>query len=123
MAVILVIDDSEVARANLKESLEKAGHKVLQAESGLAGYNLTQSQKNIDLIISDYNMPEMDGLTMCQKIREMPAYQKIPILMLTTECGPELKQKGKEIGLSGWVIKPYQEKALISVISRLVEGG
>ena len=93
---ILIVDDSDTLRIQLKKALEEAGHIVVEGKDGRDG--LIKAQENIDtqLIICDYNMPEMDGITMCRKIREITALKSIPIFMLTTETSPELKTLGKE---------------------------
>ncbi len=117
---ILIVDDSETLRTQLKKDLEGGGHQVLEAHDGLHGLEvLEQNKTEIKLIICDVNMPRMDGLSMCQKIHENPSVTKIPKIMMTTESSPEMKSKGKAAGVLAWVTKPYVAEKLLSVIGKL----
>lgn len=106
MAKILVVDDTEFTRKQLGEFLQAAGHSVLYGHNGANGLEQAENSGDIALIISDYNMPEMDGLTMLRRIRALPEHAKTPSFMLTTESSPELKALGKECGVLAWIIKP-----------------
>ena len=86
MAKILVVDDSEIIRVNLKNDLLAEGYEVLEADNGLNGLDVVAKNKDIDLIISDVNMPEMDGPTMCKKLHNNSESKHIPIVMLTTQA-------------------------------------
>lgn len=114
MAKILVVDDSEIIRVQLRADLEGAGHEVIDAGDGVQGLNALEENKDVRLVISDVNMPEMDGLTMCEKLHGNPEFSHIPIIMLTTQSSPEMKAKGKEHGVVAWVTKPYKSKALLA---------
>lgn len=123
MAKILVVDDSETARIQVKMDLIDAGHEVLEAENGIKGLEALSKHKNIQLIISDVNMPEMDGLSMCEEINGNSAFGKIPIFMLTTQCNEEMKAKGKSIGVVAWINKPHKSKSLLAGIEKILSRG
>jgi len=120
MAKILVVDDSEIIRVQLKADLEGAGHQVVEAVNGLQGLEVLDENKDVKLVISDVNMPEMDGLTMCEKIHANPDFSQIPIIMLTTQSSAEMKARGKENGVLAWVTKPYKSKALLAGADKIL---
>ena len=120
MAKILVVDDSEIIRVNLKNDLLAQGYEVLEADNGLNGLDVVAKNKDIDLIISDVNMPEMDGPTMCKKLNDNADAKHIPIVMLTTQSNPELKASCKEHGVIAWITKPYKLKGLLVGIEKIL---
>ena len=120
MAKILVVDDSEIIRFQLAEDLSSEGHEVLQAVDGLNGLEVISEHDDIKLIICDVNMPEMDGITMCEQVSKDESRNKIPIVMLTTQNSPEMKAKGKAYGVVAWVTKPYKAAALLGGVRKLV---
>jgi two-component system chemotaxis response regulator CheY len=120
MAKILVVDDSEIIRFQLAEDLSAEGHEVLQAVDGLNGLEVISEHDDIKLIICDVNMPEMDGITMCEQVSKDESRNKIPIVMLTTQNSPEMKAKGKAYGVVAWVTKPYKAAALLGGVKKLV---
>jgi two-component system chemotaxis response regulator CheY len=120
MAKILVVDDSEIIRVNLKNDLLAQGYEVLEADNGLNGLDVVAKNKDIDLIISDVNMPEMDGPTMCKKLHNNAEAKHIPIVMLTTQSNPELKASCKEYGVIAWITKPYKLKGLLVGIEKIL---
>lgn len=120
MAKILVVDDSEIIRFQLAEDLSAEGHEVLQAVDGLNGLEVIREHDDIKLIICDVNMPEMDGITMCEQVSKDESRNKIPIVMLTTQNSPEMKAKGKAYGVVAWVTKPYKAAALLGGVRKLV---
>jgi len=119
---LLIVDDSTMLRDMLSYALNEGGYTdVTEAVDGVDG--LEKAKKaTYDLIISDVNMPNMDGLTMVGEIRKLPQYVKTPILVLTTERGDDMKAKGKQAGATGWIVKPFVPdqllKAVIIVLSR-----
>lgn len=117
MATILIVDDAKTMRDGLKELLTKDGFSVVEAENGEQGLE-TVGQQKIDFIISDLNMPGMDGLTMCSHIKQQG--QSIPIFMLTTQANPELKVKAKEFGVLAWMVKPYNSDVLLRGIRKVL---
>jgi len=120
MAKILVVDDSEIIRVQLKADLEGAGHQVVEAANGIQGLGGLEENKDVKLVISDVNMPEMDGLTMCEKIHANPDFSQIPIIMLTTQSSADMKARGKENGVLAWVTKPYKSKALLAGVEKIL---
>ncbi|MBF0440560.1 MAG: response regulator [Oligoflexales bacterium] len=117
---ILIVDDSDTLRIQLRKALEGAGYEVIEGKDGNEGLNKAQENVDVKLIITDYNMPEMDGITMCRKIREVPALNPVPIFMLTTEASPELKTLGKEAGVKAWIVKPFVADKVIGVINKVL---
>lgn len=119
MAKILIVDDSETLRVQLKNLLSSKGHTVVEGADGVRGLEMVKKNPDVSLIICDLNMPNMDGVTMCLKISEDATLNKIPIFMLTTEASNELKEKGKKAGVRAWINKPFDEVKLIAVIDKL----
>lgn len=120
MVKIMVVDDSEVIRFQLKKDLEKVGHEVLEAHDGLHGLETLKANTDVKLIICDVNMPEMDGITMCENVHKDESVNGIPIVMLTTQRSAELKAKSKTFGVVAWVTKPYQTETLLSGIQKIL---
>ena len=117
MANILLVDDSSTSREELKMDLVQAGHTILEAVNGEEGLKLA-TEGNIDLIISDLNMPKMDGLTMCAHIREQGI--NTHIFMLTTQTNPELKAQAAKLSIKAWIVKPYNKTVLINGITKVL---
>jgi two-component system, chemotaxis family, chemotaxis protein CheY len=117
---ILIVDDSENIRDILIFTLEKAGHSVLSAVDGKDALKHLDGKTQIDLIITDINLPVMDGISMIKKIRTNNKHQYVPILILTSECQIDKKNEAKEAGATGWIIKPFVPEKLLTAISRLV---
>jgi two-component system chemotaxis response regulator CheY len=99
-------------------TLREAGYAVVEAVDGKDA--LTKLSGSIDLIISDVNMPEMNGIELVRNVRASGAYKYVPILMLTTESQPAMKQEGKAAGATGWIVKPFRPDQLISVVQRVL---
>jgi two-component system chemotaxis response regulator CheY len=115
----LVVDDSLSMRQMLAYTLQQAGFDVLQGANGKEG--LTQLQNGrVDLIVTDLNMPEMDGITFIRSLRALDACRFTPVLMLTTESQDTKKAEGKAAGATGWIIKPFDPEKLLNVVKRLV---
>lgn len=121
MTTILIIDDSDTVRAQLRKDLIAQGFDVLEAGNGLEGLEVVAAEgEKIGLIICDVNMPKLDGLAMCRELRDRPGTPKIPIVMLTTQTGAEMKADGKKAGVTAWVVKPYEKMRLLSGITRIL---
>ena len=120
MSKIIVVDDSETVRVQLKKDLESAAFSVLEAMDGVEGYNSVKANMDAKLIICDVNMPKMDGIAMIQKIKNELAC-KIPVIMLTTEANEDMRTKGKESGVVAWVVKPYNADKLIPAVKKIIE--
>jgi two-component system, chemotaxis family, chemotaxis protein CheY len=116
---ILAVDDSGSLRQMVAFSLKAAGYEVVQAVDGQDGLDKAK-EKTVDLVLTDQNMPIMDGLTLIKNLRELGSYQKVPILMLTTESSDEMKAKGKAAGANGWLVKPFDPKRLIEVVQKVI---
>ncbi|HSH86239.1 MAG: response regulator [Methylophilus sp.] len=116
---ILTVDDSGSLRQMVAFSLKAAGYDVVQAVDGQDGLNRAK-EKTVDLVLTDQNMPVMDGLTLITNLRTLASYQKVPILMLTTESSDEMKAKGKAAGANGWLVKPFDPKRLIEVVQKVI---
>lgn len=119
MKTIFAVDDSPTARASIEYTLTKAGFKVVLAEDGLIALNKIKTfTENIDVFLFDVNMPNMDGITLIKKVRELDDHKFTPILFLTTESQESKKMEGKSAGASGWIVKPFEPEQLIAVIKR-----
>ena len=117
MAKLLIVDDSTMLRDMLNYALNEGGYTdVVEAVDGVDGLKKAQ-ENNFDLIISDVNMPNMDGLTLIKELRKLPQYSSKPILVLTTERSDEMKAKGKEAGATGWIVKPFVPDQLLKAVN------
>jgi two-component system, chemotaxis family, chemotaxis protein CheY len=121
MKKILVVDDSDAVRGQVKAALEEAGFAVVEANDGLDGLTKANENKDLNLIISDVNMPRMDGLTMCQRLREITELATTPIFMLTTETDVSMKDKGKSVGVRAWMVKPFNAAKMIMGVKKVLE--
>lgn len=117
-AHILAIDDSRTIRALLTATLEKAGFAVTTAVDGMDGIAKFQDA-DADLVITDVNMPNKDGFGVIDDIRQGTVNRAVPVLVLTTESGAALKERARNAGATGWIVKPFDDEALVSVIKRL----
>ena len=116
---ILVVDDSPSMRQMVAFTLKDAGFAVLEGKDGQEGLNRLDGQK-VQLIITDLNMPVMDGMTMIRQVRSRPEYKFTPILMLTTESQESKKQEGKAAGATGWIVKPFNPDRLLQVVGKVL---
>ena len=117
MASILAVDDSASMRQMVSFTLKSAGYDVTDAEDGLVAFNMAKT-KNFDLVITDVNMPNMDGIALIAELRKLPNFKFTPLLMLTTESAADKKMAGKKAGATGWIVKPFNPDQLLSVIKR-----
>jgi len=120
MSKILIVDDSETMRVQLRRDLEAAGFQVIEGSDGVHGLETLKANPDINLVLSDVNMPRMDGLEMTKRIHEIADFKKLPVLVLTTEVSADLKTKGKEAGVLAWVTKPYVTGKLIPVLQKVL---
>jgi len=118
MKNIMLVDDSTSIRNLLKNSLI-GQYNIIEAEHGKDALAKLPGQ-NIDMFLLDVNMPEMDGISLLAELRKTPAHKSTPILMLTTETKEELRQKGRELGASGWIVKPCEPDKLLAAIQKLL---
>ncbi len=115
---ILTVDDSKTIRDMVSFTLKKAGYDVAEAGDGNAGVALISRQK-FDCIITDLNMPGMDGLAFTRAVRSNPANRATPVLLLTTESDPSKKQAGREAGATGWLVKPFNPDKLVETVRKV----
>lgn len=114
---ILIVDDFESIRKVIGDTLHQHGFKTMEAKNGRHALTvLREPETKINLIISDYNMPEMNGFALLKHVKEDPILKKYPFILLTSEDDTEKKKRAKEIGLDAWVTKPYKIDSLISLI-------
>jgi len=117
---VLVVDDALSVRIVIKKALEQEGHKVLEAGNGKDAIDLLQkSTQRVDFIISDFNMPVMDGAEFVQKVRALPDYRFIKVLMLTGNVNDQTKDQAKKAGVSAWMTKPFDIQAIVRAVQKL----
>lgn len=119
MASILAVDDSASMRQMVAFTLKSAGHSVTEASDGNEALTLAKSAQ-FDLVLSDVNMPNMDGLSLARELRSLPNFKFTPILMLTTESGMDKKTEGKAAGATGWIVKPFNPDQLLATIKKVM---
>lgn len=120
MAQILVVDDSSTVRNEVGDFLKNNGLNVAFAVDGKDGLIKLKADPSIKLILCDVNMPNMDGLTMAEKVRSELNNASVNIIMLTTENSPAMKERGKAAGIKGWIVKPFKGDAVIATFKKLV---
>jgi two-component system chemotaxis response regulator CheY len=124
MSRVLVVDDSVVLRASVKHVLGQAGYAVIEASDGQDGLaTLTRLEKEgsrPEMILTDVNMPKMDGLTFLSEVKKKPEWRFIPVLVLTTESQMDVKEKGRALGAVGWLVKPFKDDQLVGVVRKFV---
>lgn len=117
--MILAVDDSASIRQMVTFTLKSSGYEVVEAADGMDGLEKAKA-KAFNLILTDQNMPRMDGLTLIRSLRGMPQYKTVPILMLTTESSDAMKQHGRAAGATGWLVKPFDPQKLIEVVKKVI---
>ena len=120
MPLILTVDDSPSMRKMVSFTLKGAGFQVVEAVDGVDAFEKALAQ-SFDLVLTDQNMPRLDGLGLTRKLREHPQFKSIPILMLTTESSDLMKQAGRAAGATGWLVKPFDPARLNEVIQKVVK--
>jgi len=116
---ILAVDDSASMRQMVRYTLEGAGYKVVQAADGVEALEFARTD-TVDLVLTDVNMPRMDGISLVRELRTLHSYKFVPMLVLTTESGQETKQRGKQAGATGWIVKPFNPEQLLATIGRVL---
>lgn len=116
---ILAVDDSASIRQMVAFTLKGAGYEVVEAVDGEDGLNKAKA-KSFNLVLTDQNMPKMDGITLIKSLRSLSAYKVTPILMLTTEAGDAMKAQGKAAGATGWLVKPFDPQKLMDVVKKVI---
>jgi two-component system chemotaxis response regulator CheY len=119
MYAILAVDDSASMRQMVAFTLKGAGYQVIEAADGQEAFEKARGQK-VDLVLTDQNMPRMDGISLVKSLRGLPSYASTPILILTTESSDDMKAKGRAAGATGWLVKPFDPGKLIDVIKKVI---
>ena len=122
--LVFIVDDSVTVRASVEYTLKKAGYTVMSAVDGQDGIDklesLEKQGKRPAMIISDINMPLLDGIGFIKAIKQKPSFKFIPVLVLTTESQEKKKMEGKQAGAAGWLVKPFQPDQLVGVVKKFV---
>lgn len=116
---VLTVDDSASIRQMVAFTLKGAGYDVVEAGDGQEGLEKARARP-VNLVLTDQNMPKMDGITLIKSLRTMPGYSGVPILMLTTESGDGMKMQGKAAGATGWLVKPFDPAKLLEVVKKVI---
>jgi two-component system chemotaxis response regulator CheY len=119
MHSILAVDDSASMRQMVSFTLKSAGYLVVEAVDGQDAFDKARLQ-DFDLVLTDQNMPRLDGISLTRKLRDVPKFKSTPILILTTESSDQMKQAGRAAGATGWLVKPFDPAKLLEVIKRVV---
>lgn len=117
--IILAVDDSASIRQMVAFTLKGAGYEVIEAADGQEGLDKAKL-KTVNLVLTDQNMPKMDGLTLVKTLRGLPQYKTVPMLMLTTESSDAMKAQGKTAGATGWLVKPFDPNKLLEVVAKVI---
>ena len=119
MKTIMIVDDSRTVRESLKFFLKEGGYNVLEGADGKEALdNLVD--KDVDLVITDVNMPNLDGLGLIEELRKTDRHKFTPILVLTTESQQSIMEKGKSLGATGWIVKPFDSEKVLAVIRKVI---
>jgi two-component system chemotaxis response regulator CheY len=119
MHSILAVDDSVSMRQMVSYTLKSAGFEVVEAVDGEDAFEKAR-QRHFDLVLTDQNMPRLDGIGLTKKLREHPSFKATPILIMTTESRDQMKQAGRAAGATGWLVKPFEPTKLIEVIRKVI---
>jgi len=117
--MIMTVDDSTSMRQMVKATLKSAGYDVVEHADGQEALEYAR-ENPVDLVITDVNMPRMDGITLVSELRQLPAYRLTPVLLLTTESSMDKKMEGKKAGATGWIVKPFNPAQLLATLSRVL---
>ncbi|SPP65127.1 response regulator [Nitrospira lenta] len=118
--IVLVVDDSSTMRQMVAYTLTSAGYEVVEAGNGKEAVGKLNGGAKPALVVTDLNMPEMDGITLITEIRKMAAFKFTPILMLTTESADDKKKAGQAAGATGWIVKPFNPEQMLKVIQKVL---
>ncbi|MBA2674287.1 response regulator [Ramlibacter sp.] len=116
---ILVVDDTRSMRKMVAAVLAGAGYDVAEAGDGVEALELARGQR-FDLVVTDHNMPRMDGVTLVGELRRLPDYDAVALLVLSTEADPALKQRGRDAGATGWMAKPFDPQRMLDIVAKFV---
>ena len=116
---ILVVDDTRSMRAMVASVLQGAGYEVSEAGDGVEALELAR-KRVFDLVVTDHNMPRMDGVTLVRELRRLAHYDPVALIVLSTEVDPALKQKGREAGATGWMAKPFDPQRMLDIVAKFI---
>jgi len=116
---IISVDDSSTMRRMVSFTLKAAGYEVIEAGDGAEALQLLKSRP-VDLVISDINMPKLNGIELTRELRSLPSFTRTPIILLTTESDPGKKAEGRAAGATGWIVKPFNQEQLLAVVSKVL---
>ena len=117
---VLIVDDSETVRIKLKSALQASGLIIHEASDGLEGLGVLEETRTINLIVSDLNMPGLNGLDFIEQARTFEEFKEVPVLIVTTEVAQSLKQRAKDLGVRAWMQKPLAQEKVADVINRVL---
>ncbi len=117
---ILIVDDSSSLRMVVRLALVRAGYEVLEAGDGQEGLAALEKAGKVNLIVSDVNMPNMDGIAFVTQVKQHPRHKFVPVIMLTTEGQDDKKQQGRAAGAKAWIVKPFNPPQLLDAVSKLI---
>ena len=117
---VLIIDDSESIREVISAGLEMTGYRVIKGVNGEDGLRLLNENPDVHLVITDLNMPIMDGIGFLKEVRKHPQHKYLPVILLTTESQESKKQEARREGATGWIIKPFSNERLVAVIRKII---
>lgn len=116
---ILTVDDARTIRQMVSFTLTGAGYEVLEAQDGTVALSVLQA-RGVDLVLTDINMPNMNGIELTRQLRALPSFAKTPIVLLTTESDPGKKAEGRAAGATGWIVKPFGQEQLLAIVNKLL---
>lgn len=116
---IITVDDAATIRRMVSFTLRGAGHEVLEAQDGAIALKILQSRA-VDLVITDVNMPNLNGIELTRQLRALPSFSRTPVLLLTTESDPAKKAEGRAAGATGWIVKPFSQEQLLAIVAKLL---
>lgn len=116
---IMTVDDSASVRMMVKFSLQEAGYEIIEAVDGLDALKKLENE-SVSMVIADVNMPGMDGIELVRRMRDHSTLRFTPVVMLTTESNEELKEKGRKVGATGWIVKPFKPADLVAVVKKVL---
>ncbi len=116
---ILVVDDTRSMRKMVAAVLAQAGYDVAEAGDGIEALDLAKGRR-FDLVVTDHNMPRIDGVTLVRELRGIADYDHVALIVLSTEVGPAVKQKGREAGATGWMAKPFDPQRMLDIVAKFI---
>jgi two-component system chemotaxis response regulator CheY len=119
MNSILVVDDTRSMRKMVAAVLQEAGYQVEEAGDGVEALEKAKARV-FDMVVTDHNMPKMDGVTLVRALRELPQYDDVALIVLSTETGAELRAKGRDAGATGWMAKPFDPQKMLEIVRQFV---